>query len=294
MTTNTDREIFINSPDRGFLGNLDLCIHRYPYQGRDQFLRDFEMERQRYEVDTTSEASEWLLLTEVDNETFLNSFIEPVDETTLFTSWSSYDSELELLLVRMTKSGPHETAAEALNEEILAAISTMGLKGTLFKLGSRTQVAPMGKKEPDKSWLPKRLPRGRSSEWPSVVLEVAFSETPKKLQSDVRYWLRASDGNVKLVFTIRIGRQQPKITIETWKSADEAHSRPHLQQITEISRQTNGRITVSESPLVLGFEDLFLRPPTGAKETDIELDENQLQSIAEEIWALQEFYTLSR
>ena len=58
------------------------------------------------------------------------------------------------------------------------------------------------------------LSRGRSQDWPIAVLEVAFSEARAKLQTDVRYWLRASEGDVKIVFTIQIDHNVPKITIE--------------------------------------------------------------------------------
>ncbi|KAL3469642.1 hypothetical protein BJX99DRAFT_251846 [Aspergillus californicus] len=241
-----------NSPDRGFFENLDACIRRYKYQGNEQFLRDFETEQQRYSAD---EASEWLLLTDIDNTTFDKHFIEPVDETTPFTSWSSYDAVLGLLLVRL-----------------LDAVRDVRMKGALSKLGSSTHEAATGAKEPDNSWRPARSP-----EWPSVVLEVAYSETPRKLQSDV-------------VFTIKIGRREPTITIESWQPQMMGdHVQPHLQQVTEISKDGNGNVTISDAPLVLGFEDLFLRPPSSRQEHNMEFDARQSQSIAEQIWDIQGF-----
>lgn len=49
------------------------------------------------------------------------------------------------------------------------------------------------------------------------MLEVAYSESQLKLGSDVRYWMRASGGDVKIVLTLRVDRQQPRITIERWE-----------------------------------------------------------------------------
>lgn len=63
---------------------------------------------------------------------------------------------------------------------------------------------------------PCELPHGRSDDWPSVVLEISFSETQSKLMSDVRFWLHESDSDVKIVLTLKIQRQRPEIIFEEW------------------------------------------------------------------------------
>ncbi|KAL3434213.1 hypothetical protein BDV09DRAFT_186011 [Aspergillus tetrazonus] len=194
-------EAIIDEAGRGFLGYLTPSVIRYrQYCGEDQFLNDF---KDAFETDTR----EWFLVTGVNKETFTKVFFEP--EFGPFSSWSSYDAELELLLVRMVKLGNQ-----------------------------------------------KHLPRGRSQDWPSAVLEDAFSEAKAKLQTDVRYWLRASEGDVKIVFTIQIDHNVPKITIEKWNQT---------------------------SPLRIGFQKLFLRSPSTLKERDVEIGEEELQLLAEDV-----------
>ncbi|KAL4816628.1 hypothetical protein BDW67DRAFT_184456 [Aspergillus spinulosporus] len=272
----TDTETIINDPGRGFLGYLTPSVTRhYQYRGQDQFLNDF---KDAFETDTR----EWFLMTGVDKETFTKVFFEP--ESGSFSSWSSYDPELELLLIRMVKSAAHESATETFNFLLLEAIGSVGMSYALRLSGSATHTATIGSKEPDKAWKPKHLPRGRSQDWPSAVLEVAFSETKAKLQTDVRYWLRASEGDVRIVFTIEIDQNAPKITIEKWESNN--NGRKHLQQRITISRRDNN-ITVSESPLRISFQKLFLRPPSTPKEYDVEIGEEKLRLLAEDVWDVQ-------
>ncbi|KAL4757593.1 uncharacterized protein BDW70DRAFT_153250 [Aspergillus foveolatus] len=263
-----DTETIINDPGRGFLGYLTPSVIRhYRYRGEDQFLIDF---KDAFETDTR----EWFLVTG--------------PEFGPFSFWSSYDAELELLLVRIVKSAAHESAAETFNFLLLEAIGPVGMAHALRLSGGATHITTIGSKEPDKAWKTKHLPRktGRSQDWPSAVLEVAFSETKAKLQAYVRYWLRASEGDVKIVFTIQIDQNAPKITIEKWESNN--NGRKNLEQRITISR-TGNNITVSESPLRISFQKLFLRPPSIPKEHHVKIGEEKLQSLAEDVWDVQGF-----
>ena len=294
MTVNNDPESIVNDPGRGFLGHLASCIQRYPYRGRQQFLVDFEAERHRYRTNTSGHVSEWLLLTGVDNHIFRSEFIDPVDQNTPWTSWDSYDAHLQLLLVKMTKSPAHETASIIFHNIFLDAVEPNGLKRSLKDILGATHFASLGAKEPDQAWRPHRLPFNRSRDWPSVVLEVAYSETESKLGSSVRFWMRASGGDVKVVFTLRIHRQRPEIRIGKWvnsssSSSSSSNNRHRLDQSVTISKADSNRIILSNAPLTIDWEDLFLRPATIPRERDIELDAEKLQYLATKIWDDQGF-----
>lgn len=292
MTFNNDPERIVNEPGRGFLGHLASCIQRYPYRGRQQFLVDFEAERHRHRTNTSGHVSEWFLLTGVDNHIFRSEFIDPVDQNTPWTSWDSYDAHLQLLLVRMTKSPAHETASVTFHDIFLEAVEPTGLKRSLREIGSATHFASLSAKEPDQAWRPHRLPLNRSRDWPSVVVEVAYSETESKLGSSVRFWMRASGGDVKVVLTLRINHQQPKIRIEKWVSSSSSNNnrqRHRLDQSVTISKADSNRIILSNAPLTVDFEDLFLRPASIPRERNIELDAEKLQYLATEIWDEQGF-----
>ncbi|KAL4782809.1 hypothetical protein BJX76DRAFT_368903 [Aspergillus varians] len=278
--SNGDCESAINEPGRGFLGCLTpSVVQHYPYRGKEQFLDDFQ-----HAIDATSHTTEWFLVTGVNSEIFTREFLE--SDNRPFSSWCSYDAELELLLLRMIKSAAHEAAAEAFQTMLIEAIAPTGMSHSLQALGGATRFAIIGNKEPDKSWVPFRIPRGRSNNWPSVVLEVAYSETTAKLQSDIRYWLRASQGDVKIVFTLKIARNKPRITIEKWEINE--NGRVHLETQVTISRN-GGSVIIYGSPLTIGFEKLFLRPPSIPRERNIEIDENGLEFLATAIWHQQRF-----
>lgn len=129
-----------------------------------------------------------------------------------------------------------------------------------------------GCQRPDQAWRPQRLPSNRSRDWPSVVMEIAYSEIESKLRSDVRFWMRASGGDVKVVLTLRINRQQPKIRIEKWVGSNNNNknnnnnNRHHLDQSVNISKAESNCIILSNAPLTIGFEDLFLRPASIPRE----------------------------
>ena len=93
---------------------------------------------------------------------------------------SSFDANLNLLLIRMPALLPHESAAHVFNEIFLDAVQPTGLKYRLQLLGSTTFCGPNGSPR----WLPPR-----SREWPSVVIEVSCSESglenEAKLGTDV-------------------------------------------------------------------------------------------------------------
>ncbi|KAL5042386.1 hypothetical protein BDW71DRAFT_200604 [Aspergillus fruticulosus] len=61
--------------------------------------------------------------------------------------------------------------------------------------------------------LPTRLPRDRSNEWPTIVLEVVYIETESKLQSDPGFAIeRCHDRRQKLVVITRTGSNKITIT----------------------------------------------------------------------------------
>lgn len=270
---------------RGFLGDLAPPIKKYTYRGRKQFLDTWEMELGRQQTDPDGDVSEWVLFTNVDERTFVQDFLDPSTPwNEIF--WTSYDASLALLLVNMPISQTHEVAATNFHDLLLEAVEPMGLKHALRKLGGATCKGSSGQKNPDFSWGPSRLPRGRSKDWPAVILEGAFSEGPSKLMSDIRFWLHQSEGNVKNVLTLQINRQRPNITLEKWELQN---GHPHRTQEITITKGKNQRVTLRNDPLLIQFADLFLRDPSIPRETDIMIDAEKLLVLADAIWLEQNF-----
>ncbi|KAL4807861.1 hypothetical protein BDV18DRAFT_159071 [Aspergillus unguis] len=261
----------INDPGPGFLGHLtpSTAIRHYEYRGTKQYLQDFQTEVTRYHSDTTSTASEWFLLTNIDISTLKKHFSEPTDDCSPFTRWSSYDAALNLLLVRQWNAAFHEVASRTFGL-ILDEATKIRPRHDLVRIGSTTNYAGMGNKSPD-----------------GVVLEVADEETRMKLLSDVRYWMRASGGDVKVVFTLCVGRQRPGITIGKWASGGDGLA--HLEQRVAISLEDGGGINVVGAPLVIRHQQLFLIEPSDSEESAFEIDQGLLKHLADHVWSVQGF-----
>ncbi|KAL4793095.1 hypothetical protein BDV19DRAFT_400142 [Aspergillus venezuelensis] len=269
--------------NRGFLGDLmhRTCpIPKYTYQGKERFLRDFQ-----HELRPPESYSEWLVLTNVNKETFDSDFLDSGQHP--FSSVSSYDKELQTLILRMAPSQPHDAAVQEFGELLRDAITPHGSK--LRAYGGAHQMAN-GCKVPDQVWRPLRLPRGRELNWPSVALEVSFSETSSKLMSDIRCWLRGSGGDVKIVFTVDIDRNMPKIAIEQWVMK---MGHPSREQRVEITK-TRDSVKITNHPLQMSFERVFLCPPSTDGESILSVRGPALQSYAEAIWESQGFKDVER
>ncbi|KAJ5873541.1 uncharacterized protein N7473_013414 [Penicillium subrubescens] len=286
MASHTALELGTEGSNGSFLADLGPPIRRYPYRDIDQFLNTLKMELCCQQEDFV--VSEWVLFTGVKQQTFRRTFLDShEDDKILSRCWNSYDSSQYLLLVKMTVSRAHEVAAHEFERFLLRSLMPMGIDLALKTFGSASCVADNGSaKQPDCQFLPKRPPRARSKKWPSLVVEAGFSESPSKLMSDARFWLKESRGDVQMVITIKIGRSTPEIVLEMWELVDD---RVKHTQVVTISKGENNRIYIPGPPLIIHFNKLFLRQSSIPKEADIIFDESVLEIIATNVWEEQGF-----
>ncbi|KAJ5219600.1 hypothetical protein N7468_008804 [Penicillium chermesinum] len=199
-----------------------------------------------------------------------------------------YDFETRCMIITIT-GGPHERAIGQWNSimTILAISSNLAIisDGTARKTGNSSH------KEPDSQYMPEDQERA----WPTVVLEVGYSESQTKLKCDAAWWLANSNGAVNLVITIAIHRTQAQITIECIvldRTAPPArHARPRYCPVTRqklvIVRDQNGVITTTPAvPLRITVQEIMARPPLPG-ETDILVQVPQLQHLAALVWRAQ-------
>lgn len=284
MPLNTKLELCTEASSGGFLGDLGPPIRRYLYKGIKQFLDILKVELHRQQEDL--DVSEWVLFTNVTRQAFDRDFLNS-DDKIIERCWNSYDSTQNLLLVKMPVSRPHEIASRLFERLLFESLEPMGLTRCLRSFGSATCVGANGSaKQPECQFLPKRLPRARTDEWPSVVVEGGFSESPSKLMSDARFWLEQSNGDVQMVITIKIYQSTPEIVLESWEHVNDRAKR---NQVVTINKGENGHLYLRGQPFIIGFQKLFLRPPSIPRETDIRFDDHILKELATEIWEEQGF-----
>lgn len=267
---------FVNHNSRGFL-NLECADKVYPFEGIDQFWRIWNTQS-----NNTQEGYS-VLFTNVNEDTFTREFLNSEDKI-ITRSWNSYDNTNQLLLVKMPITAAHERASRCFDWKLVLAANSMGVAEELHNNGAATAIGDGGGKQPDSQYLPS--PLGRRKKWPTVVLEVAVSDTPTKLMSDIKWWLRQGDGAVEVVITIRADHEEPKVTLEKWgRNSD---GQPQRHSSVTVYRHFD-QPKVDNGPLVIEFDKLFGRSPDAPKEKDIILGDEELKSIAEDIWDGQGF-----
>ena len=265
------------SSPNAWLGELSPNIKRYQYDQKKKLQEAMNIEYHRL-LQRDKNASEWLLF-EINEETFSRDFLNLEDKT----PWSSFSKRESLLLVKMmTKE--HGAAIGAFHDALILALAPMGLGKALQLYSSATVEGDERSKQGDNAWGPIRAPRGHNRDWPTVVLEVTVSENQPKLQSDICFWLRDGRGKVKIVFTLRVDRENPRIIIEKWVLMNE---RVHHEAQVTISQNKNGHVHVANAPLTIEFESLFLRNADVPREQDIEFSEADLVEMADTIWTAQ-------
>lgn len=205
-----------------------------------------------------------------------------------------YNHETRQLIVKLVAK-PHEIAERTLELGVNLELNSMGLAASVVYTGSGRIRGKACSKEPDGTWRPESLPLGRTTEWPSVVIEVAVSESWKKLKSDAEWWISNSEGQVKLVILIYVNQSQPDIKYETLikdPASPALHdgriryrciTRQSIVQSRPLSQPTAPITTIGGAPLVIGFDEMFLRQPV-PPEHDIKVSLQWMEKISRNVW----------
>lgn len=132
--------------------------------------------------------------------------------------------------------------------------------------------------------------------WPTLVIEAGVSSSMSSLETKMQWWFAASRHRVKVVILMRMHVEQGTIDIEMWR--DMSGSEPSCHQSISIAwagprpvlsmvsqDRTPPHFNVTGGPLVLFFEELFLRAPVATDgEHDIVVVDNSLQEVASMVW----------
>ncbi|KAI9038926.1 uncharacterized protein KD926_010140 [Aspergillus affinis] len=134
-----------------------------------------------------------------------------------------YDADLRKLILKIPSTF-HDAASRAFDHLLTRHMESSGVDEEVAEpQGSgRVKDGPYSK-EPDESYLPVRRIPGRDPKWPTLVVEVGYSETRGRLRVDCRWWLGRSQGQVKIALLLSIDRDRPHILIEKWENGPATH-----------------------------------------------------------------------
>lgn len=148
------------------------------------------------------------------------------------------------------------------------------------------------RKEPDGSWGPRQRYSETNIKWPTVVLEVAFSEPKDKVKGDAWWWLYQSNTAVLKVITIDIKRPSGDVYVTLWErgaAQSRQHPRPEAKAVSTLDifrGQYGNPARLEGTDIAVPFKDMLLRDPdTSHGEDDFIFSQAELLEIAEDIWA---------
>ncbi|KAE8142954.1 hypothetical protein BDV38DRAFT_293436 [Aspergillus pseudotamarii] len=202
----------------------------------------------------------------------------------------TYDAETRQLIAQIP-CGPHLVAAGAFGQEIMMQSIKMGAHARLIPMGKTTHIDGTVQKEPAACFRPKfTLLSGRTAKWPTLVVECCWSESLAHIQWDANLWIGRSEAEVKVVILMSMTKDQDALVVEKWTPGNPPQTRSWTrfsasrEQSVRIFRYANGTVKTAGHPLIIRFEEVFLRPPKPPLEQDFELDQAALISIAECAW----------
>lgn len=281
---------------------LPLSVRRYTYRKED-FPQIIDLERERLHrslhpiktmsdekyhdrnldsLEESEDVFEYVIFS-IDTTTYDRDFLDPNTEPRL-SIHTTFDHHINSLAVKMILH-EHGELSVALETAIGDALGPMGLKRSIYHYRSTTFPVANGSKQADAAWGPRPPPPGTPRR-PTVVVEIAITETNVKLRRDIGRWLDPINGLAKIVLALKADRQHPKITIERWQNTD-ANTEIELIQTIDIIESSEGdEVTVNGGPLLIPFHLLFLRPAEPPREHDIIIDEQELKDISQLIWEI--------
>jgi hypothetical protein len=214
----------------------------------------------------------------------------------------SHYADTDLLIIKLMPSAEHEEAHLLLGQYFFARLTTMGIPpGGIIPLGSTKFLGRRSSKEGDSAYKPRS--RNKKTDWPTIVFESGLSESLSRLRSDAHWWLTHSGGEVKTVVIISIRLAQRDIRVEKGILAPPTGRRRTLRanananalvptKVQQIAitpapatppNPTQGQYVVTGTPLVLEFDQIFLRPPV-APEGDVIFTATDLSAWAADFW----------
>ncbi|KAM5439691.1 hypothetical protein MferCBS31731_004448 [Microsporum ferrugineum] len=263
----------------GLLGGLSSDTNEYRYPGLDGVKVILSREYDRF---LGEHKSPHIVFTHIPQ-----SEVDIIDSERL--GRIDYHSSLQTLVITMP-SLPHEEASRLFCGLVVLKAQSMGVRRLISFRGSTTTKAREREKQADESWGPRQR-RGQPGKWPTIVLEVAFSESREKVKADISWWLYRSNGAVLKAISIDIKRTSGNVYITLWERGailTRQHPQPEPRVVGEmrICRGMDGRPTrVEGADLTIPFHDMLLRAPdTDWGEGDFIFTKEELLELAEDVW----------
>jgi len=166
------------------------------------------------------------------------------------------------------------------------------LKHAIQATGSSTYNGAGYKKKEGDSGIRPDPPRSAGDYFPILVIEAGNSESLRLLHKDKDSWFNNSPpgqprGDVRIVVLVKVERRRQHILVEQWYRGQQSPSHtviimPHTDK--PIALYDASHWIVESAPMVIPFEDVFLRLPTRPRETNLVLTEQFFTNLGMQCW----------
>lgn len=152
----------------------------------------------------------------IDDRSFLEYF-KNGDERRLRKSWKLYERSTNHLVIERPTSTVHEAAKGAF-EALFALWAARDLNHPLIATGNASfQGTSNTEQAADSGWRPGYSTGGRETDWPTIAVEVVWTERRIQVEEDVKFWLTQSSGHVNVAVTVTV-HNWGRISVEEWAS----------------------------------------------------------------------------
>ncbi|KAJ5684654.1 uncharacterized protein N7477_000999 [Penicillium maclennaniae] len=245
----------------------------YRFQGMEHCVRSFELEIDRFE--TEGQGCGYVVFTHVDDRAFGECF-EESREKLLMHACKTYNFTTHFVVLRMP-SRMHERAHRAFS----AIFDT-------WQRGQSNRLESMGGAE---QFLGRNPEEEKDPEWPTIVVEVGWTEATPALMKDCLFWLRESGEEVRVALSFKV-YVSGQITIQQWSLRHDPVRVESTQEITIVRKKSTEQHEISGS-LTIPFEDVYLCPKSPG-DINFELTHDDMRGIATSVWKSLDFHMKNR
>lgn len=251
---------------------------KYEFRGVQDCLQILERQMEQYEG-YMGIINPYIIFI-IDDRSFLEYF-ENGDERRLRKSWKLYERSTNHLVIEMPTSTVHEAAKGAF-EALFTLWAARDLNHPLIATGNANfQGTSNTEKAPDSGWRPGYSTGGRETDWPTIAVEVVWTERRIQVEEDVKFWLTQSSGHVNVAVTVTV-HNRGRISVEEWESRGPNQPPVPCQRIEIVPNPAPKCSRVSGS-FQIPYEKIHAQQRPG-NASDFVLGPQEMEFIAYRVW----------
>ncbi|KAG0633013.1 hypothetical protein HOY80DRAFT_897200 [Tuber brumale] len=183
------------------------------------------------------------------------------------TARFTYENVLESLIIRLMPGAAHEHTSRDFYVTLVTKIATLPGHSirSIRSVGATHFVVP-GKrsKQGDEGLRP--ATRTLITDWPSIMIEVGYSETLAYLRLDAAWWLENTQRQTRMAIIIKIAVNPCSMVLECWEMQESQNSpstrgpdvQPACTQHFDIDNK--GSVTPLDASLIIPYLTIFDTP----------------------------------